>query len=275
MKLLPISIDFFENEILKALSGKYGIKGEIVLIKLIYAIANNGGYYIVWDEVTRFKFVNAISEIPQETIDAIIKDLLGWGWLDADIYSQSQVLTGKYIQNPFFKGRVYRKEINYHYAYEEYQKHTPKAEKPIYFSDINIKAELKSDKWNNVHLLIAYRFWRLWFEENSNHAHLKKAKVTDWVTVIRRIIEVDKQSPQRLIGIIEYFKKCQQKDSRFRDFWFKTIRSVASLRGVDKNGVAYIDHICDNVNAAIEKYEDFNRLVWEKIERLEKEWQLK
>lgn len=46
----PFDVDFFNDEKIVAISGEFGIKGEIVVIKLLCAIYRNG-YFILWNDL--------------------------------------------------------------------------------------------------------------------------------------------------------------------------------------------------------------------------------
>ncbi|MDV3768155.1 hypothetical protein CMU26_01175 [Elizabethkingia anophelis] len=141
--------------------------------------------------------------------------------------------------------------------------------KLLFVSITNLNESIQSFQGNKSYFFLAYRFWELWKKENPNHKHLEKAEAYDWVDTIRLIVETDKQTTKRLVGVLEYFRKCASKDARFRDFWYKTIKSIKALRNVDKNGVKYIDSIAEDLNDAMDKHEDFNRLVMSNIKKLQ------
>ncbi|HAY3545112.1 TPA: DUF4373 domain-containing protein [Elizabethkingia anophelis] len=141
--------------------------------------------------------------------------------------------------------------------------------KLLFVSITNLNDSIQSFRGNKSYFFLAYRFWELWKKENPNHKHLEKAEAYDWVDTIRLIVETDKQTTKRLVGVLEYFRKCASKDTRFRDFWYKTIKSIKALRNVDKNGVKYIDSIAEDLNDAMDKHEDFKRLVMSNIKKLQ------
>lgn len=130
------------------------------------------------------------------------------------------------------------------------------------FSEIiNFKGFYSEFEFNKQYLLIAYKFWEMWTYENPEHNTLKKATLFNWYDTIRLIIEVDKQKIERLIAVYKFFQKCQQKEVGYRDFWFKTVKSVGGLRDRNKNGEYRLDKIADEVNDKIDKDDAFGRLV--------------
>lgn len=134
----------------------------------------------------------------------------------------------------------------------------------------NFKSFYSSFEFNKQYFHIAYKFWEMWEKENPNNVTIQKAKLVNWYETIRLIIEVDKQKIERLIAVYKYFQKCQSKDPGFRDFWFKTVKSVGGLRDTNAKGEYRLDKIADEVNDKIEKDEMFGRLVEKSINDFKK-----
>ena len=129
-----------------------------------------------------------------------------------------------------------------------------------YFSQIeNLSDALKSFQGNKGYYFLAYRFWKLWEEENPNHQTIKKAKIENWYNDIRKLVETDKTPIERILAIYSYFSK--HNESYIRDFWFKTIKSVAALRGSNNKGEYKIDRIIDEINETIDKNDNFSKYV--------------
>lgn len=125
----------------------------------------------------------------------------------------------------------------------------------------------KTFEFDKRYLFLAYKFWQLWYTENPNYKSMQDAKVSKWYDAVRLIVEVDKQKPERLIGVYCYFKKCSEKISGFDDFWYKTVKSVTAFRNKDKGEIYYLDKIISVVNDKIEKDDSFSRLVQETIQK--------
>lgn len=139
--------------------------------------------------------------------------------------------------------------------------------KDFLFSEIkNFKEFYSSFKFNKQYFHIAFKFWEMWKEENPKSKTINSAKLVSWYETIRLIIESDKQKIERLIAVYKFFQKCQQKESGYRDFWFKTVKSVGGLRDTNKNGEYRLDKIADEVNDKIDKDESFGRLVQSSIQ---------
>lgn len=98
----PFDIDFFSDEKIEAISGEFGIKGEITAIKLLCAIYRNG-YFILWDELLKMKLLNNLPGISSELLDRIVYRLVSWGFFDMTLFDSVKVLTSIGIQKRFFE----------------------------------------------------------------------------------------------------------------------------------------------------------------------------
>lgn len=108
----PFDVDFFNDEKIEAISGEFGIKGEIVAIKLLTAVYRNG-YFIEWSEMLQMKMLKSLPSISKELLDQIISRLIRWEFFDENLFNSAQILTSKGIQKRYFeamkrnKGREY------------------------------------------------------------------------------------------------------------------------------------------------------------------------
>ena len=63
----PFDVDFFNDEKIVAISGEFGIKGEIVVIKLLCAIYRNG-YFILWNDLLKFKLLRDLPGVSSSSL---------------------------------------------------------------------------------------------------------------------------------------------------------------------------------------------------------------
>ena len=147
-------------------------------------------------------------------------------------------------------------------------KHTIHIDNNILFEQIkNLPEYLKNFQGNKLYLFVAYRFWELWKKENPSNLTVKNANVSKWYHEVRKIVEIDKTTIERLIGIYAYFKQIQKGEAGFRRFWFDTIKSIHGIRKKNKAGEYYLDRIITEVNEELERNEDFERLVVDLIQK--------
>ena len=97
----PLDIDFFDDEKITAISGEFGIKGEITVIRLLCAIYRNG-YFILWNDLLKFKLLKNLPGISEELLECIVRRLVLWGFFDKDLFGSAGVLTSKGIQRRYF-----------------------------------------------------------------------------------------------------------------------------------------------------------------------------
>lgn len=107
----PFDVDFFSDEKIGAISGEFGIKGEIVVVKLLCAIYRKG-YFILWDEVLMMKLLKDLPGISLELIEKIVNRLVKWGFFEQDLFSTARVLSSKEIQERYFEAIKRRKEMS-------------------------------------------------------------------------------------------------------------------------------------------------------------------
>ena len=104
----PFDVDFFEDEKIIAISGEFGIKGEITVIKLLCAIYRNG-YFILWNDLLKYKLLRNLPGVSPELIDSIVNRLVLWGFFDKALFDSVEVLTSKGIQKRYFEASKRRK----------------------------------------------------------------------------------------------------------------------------------------------------------------------
>lgn len=97
----PLDVDFFADEKIAAISGEFGIKGEITVIKLLCAVYRNG-YFILWNEPLKYKLLRDLPGVSPELIDQIVNRLVRWGFFDESLFDSVKVLTSRGIQKRFF-----------------------------------------------------------------------------------------------------------------------------------------------------------------------------
>ncbi len=88
----PLNTDFFEDDKIVPVTGEFGLKGEIVAIKLLCAIYRNG-YFIEWSERLRLKFLRDLPGISASLLDMIVSRLVQWGFFDETLVNSVRILT--------------------------------------------------------------------------------------------------------------------------------------------------------------------------------------
>lgn len=107
----PFDIDFFDDEKIIAISGEFGIKGEITVIRLLCAIYRNG-YYIKWDDLLKFKLAKSCPGLSAELVESIVYRLVRWGFFDKSLFDSVKVLTSRGIQRRYFEAAKRRLKVD-------------------------------------------------------------------------------------------------------------------------------------------------------------------
>lgn len=97
----PFDCDFFSDERIIVLAGEFGIKGEIVAVKLLCAIYHSG-YFALWDEPLKFKLTHLCQGTTPDLVDQIVNRLVKWGFFDKGLFDSAKVLTSVEIQETYF-----------------------------------------------------------------------------------------------------------------------------------------------------------------------------
>lgn len=105
----PFDVDFFSDPKVLAISGEFGIKGEIVLTKLLCAIYRNG-YFILWEEQAKMRLLGILPGISPDLLDSIVNRLVRWNFFDKNLFNSARVLTSRGIQRRYFEIVKRRKE---------------------------------------------------------------------------------------------------------------------------------------------------------------------
>lgn len=129
----PFDVDTFEDEKIEAISGEFGIKGELFVVKLLCAVYQKG-YFVVWNDLTKSKLLKRIPGASKELLDQIVNRLVTWGFFNEDLFNSAKVLTSENIQATYFEATKRRK--------------SPKPTLYVINDDINAQVDIVNDDIN-------------------------------------------------------------------------------------------------------------------------------
>lgn len=117
LEYFPFDVDFFDDEKIQFISARFGLKGEIITVKLLTRIYRNG-YFIEWNNDTCLLLAkNCGDGINGNLINDIVEELVKRDFFDKIIFNSFKILTSNGIQKRFFEIAKRRKEIT---VIEEY-----------------------------------------------------------------------------------------------------------------------------------------------------------
>lgn len=105
----PLDVHFFEDDRIEALSGEFGLKGELAVIKLLCAIYEKG-YFVVWNDLVKMKLVKRLPGVSTDLLDKIVDRLIKWEFFDKALFDSAGVLTSQEIQETYQEATKRRKK---------------------------------------------------------------------------------------------------------------------------------------------------------------------
>lgn len=144
-------VDFFEDEKIEPISGEFGNKGEIIIIRLLCAVYRNG-YFTMWNEQTKMTLANRC-KVSSELVEQVINRLVKWGFIEKTLFDSAKVITSRGIQKRFREATRKRK---YNYCALDYwlldeQKEVISTHNPtqqVLFPPITKQRKVKESKLN-------------------------------------------------------------------------------------------------------------------------------
>jgi len=112
LEYFPLDVDIFDDEKVIPISSEFGIKGEIILIRVLCAIYRNG-YFIECSENFKFKIAKQ-TNTSHTLVGDVISGLVRWGFFDETMFCSLGILTSLGIQKRW-KEATRKRVINYDY----------------------------------------------------------------------------------------------------------------------------------------------------------------
>ena len=113
----PLDVDFFNDEKVEFISARFGIKGEIITLRLLCKIYRTG-YYTCWNEDESTLLAKRAGEgFTPSLVSEIVNELVKRGFFDETLLNRFGILTSAGIQKRYVTATSERKgiEINSEY----------------------------------------------------------------------------------------------------------------------------------------------------------------
>lgn len=156
----PLDVDFFEDEVIDGISGEFGIKGELITIKLLSTVYKKG-YFAIWNDLLQAQIAKK-SNASKDLVIQVVDRLVAWGFFNKSLFNSAKVLTSAKIQEIYFEAIKRRK--------------TPKPTLYLVNADIN-------DDLNEINVNINT-------QSKVKKSKLNKIKVNAVVTILVLITEI-------------------------------------------------------------------------------------
>lgn len=113
----PFDVDFFNDEKIEFTSARFGIKGEIIAIRLLCKIYRSG-YYTNWNEDECTLLAKRAGDgITPTLVSDIVKELAKRGFFEKSLFDRFNILTSKGIQKRYFEITSRYKQVD---VFKEY-----------------------------------------------------------------------------------------------------------------------------------------------------------
>ena len=114
-------VNFFDNDKVALIEAEFGMKGIIVLLKLLCKIYSEG-YYCEWGEdqcllFTSRKLKPSIPEIDAAFTQKVIEALLKRNFLNQELYDEHHILTSRNIQERYYEVAKRRQKNDFNTPY--------------------------------------------------------------------------------------------------------------------------------------------------------------
>jgi hypothetical protein len=111
LDFFSFDVDFFQDDKIQFVSARFGIKGEIITIRLLCRIYR-AGYYIDWNEDTALLFAKGVGDgVSYSCVNDVVNELLKRGFFDEEIFKTFGVLTSRGIQRRYCEATKRRKVV--------------------------------------------------------------------------------------------------------------------------------------------------------------------
>lgn len=102
LSYFPFDVDFFNDDKIQLVSARFGVKGEIVAIKLLCKIYSTNGYFYQWGEDEALLFAKGVGDGCQHSLVIdIVHELVKREFFDKSIFDRFKILTSKGIQERY------------------------------------------------------------------------------------------------------------------------------------------------------------------------------
>lgn len=99
LEYFPLDCDIDQDDKITLIEAQHGIKGFVIVIKLLMKIYKNS-YFYEWTEKEQLLFSKRVN-IDINEVNVVINDLVKWNFFDKKLYETEEILTSKGIQKRY------------------------------------------------------------------------------------------------------------------------------------------------------------------------------
>lgn len=107
----PVNVDFFSDDKIELIESEFGIKGSIIVLRLLCKIYHEG-YYYQWGDDECLLFAKRVGDgIVPSLVKEVVQRLVKRSFFDEGLFNSFQILTSKGIQTRWLEAVRRRKEV--------------------------------------------------------------------------------------------------------------------------------------------------------------------
>lgn len=111
LNYFPFDVDFFNDDKIELISSEFGIKGELVAIRLLCHIYRNG-YYYKWGKDESLLFAKRVGNgLTGALVDEVIQGLVKRSFFDKRVFDSFGILTSKGVQKRYIEAKERAKMV--------------------------------------------------------------------------------------------------------------------------------------------------------------------
>lgn len=111
LQYFPLDVDFFSDDKIELISSEYGLKGEVIAIRLLCMVYRNG-YYYQWGEDESLLFAKRVGNgITGSLVNEVVSGLVKRSFFDKRVFDSFQILTSRGIQKRYLEAKERSKEV--------------------------------------------------------------------------------------------------------------------------------------------------------------------
>lgn len=107
----PFDVDFFNDDKIELVSSEFGMKGEIVAIRLLCHIYRNG-YYYSWGKDESLLFAKRVGNgLTGALVEEVVTGLVKRSFFDKGVFDRFKILTSRGIQKRYIEAKERAKMV--------------------------------------------------------------------------------------------------------------------------------------------------------------------
>jgi hypothetical protein len=228
-------VDFFNDEKIEFVSAKYGLVGELIVVKLLCRIYRNG-YFLQWGEDECLLFAKRSGgNIDVEMVKNVVDELVVREFFHGQIFKDFSVLTSNGVQRRFLEATKRRKDVEMTQNYliadiDGYDVNIVSLN-----VDISAQSKVKESKVKKRSKTfcsdsVEFRLAEFLLKEiRKNNSNFKEPNLQTWSREFDSMIRIDKRDPKLIGKVIRW---CQEDNvpDHGNFCWATNILSAGTLR---------------------------------------------